>query len=314
MKRLFCATLMAAAPLAAQTADPHADPHAGHDMATMAPAAVTDPHAGHDMATMAPAAPPANSPANPPANPPPAAAFAGPAWAADGIFGADAMRPSRKGLRAEHGDIRTAILRVKRAEAWLHDGANGYALEAGFSTGGDLNRAMVRTRLHGTFGGDADAALEGGWRHALDPWFNLLAGVRHDVGPGPGPDRTHAMVAINGLAPYLFEVEGAFYLSTRGELTARFEADIDQRLTQKLIVQPAIELALSAQDMPDIHTGAGLTSADAGLRLRYEFVPEFAPYIGVMHQRLFGGTARYARSRGDETAGWRLLLGLITWF
>ncbi len=308
MKALLLMALLAAGPALAQTA---ADPHASHAMPTMDHGAMdhgTMNHGTMDHGAMdhTPAI------ANPPVAPPPAAAFSGPAWAADTSFGAAAMQRSRAGLRAEHGDIRTAVVRLKRAEAQFHDGADGYALEAELSAGGDIDRAFARTRLHGVFAGPADAAIEAGWRHAIGPWFNLLAGVRHDI--GPEPDRTHAMIAINGLAPYWFEVEGALYLSTRSELRARFEAETDQRLTQKLILQPALELELSAQDMPDIHRGGGLTSAEVGLRLRQEFVPEIAPYIGVMHQRLFGRTARYARMRGDETAGWRLVAGLQAWF
>lgn len=329
MRRVALLALLLGAPALAQEADPHAghsmpaqgeekpaqpDPHAGHTMPAapdphaghVMPAA--DPHAGHDMAAMQQS----DDAADPPVAPPPPAALMGPAYAADAIFGADAMAAARRQLQREHGDIRAARLLIERAEARLHDGRNGYALEAEAWSGGDIDRALLRTRLHADFKGDAEAAIEGAWRHALNPWFNLLLGVRQDV--GPGPDRTHAMIAIAGLAPYWFEVEGAAYLSTKGELTARFEAELDQRLTQKLIIQPAMEFELSAQDMPELALGSGLTSAEVGVRLRYEFIPEFAPYIGVAHERKFGGTADYAKARSEETAGWRLLLGLRTWF
>src|SRR3546814_16466874 len=73
------------------------------------------------------------------------------------------------------------------------------------------------------------------WSHAIGPWWDLQAGVRQDL---TGPERTHAVIGVQGLAPNMFEVDGAAFLSTRGDLTARVEAELDQRLTQRLLLQP----------------------------------------------------------------------------
>ena len=68
------------------------------------------------------------------------------------------------------------------------------------------------------------------------------------------------------------------------------------RITQRLILQPRAELSLSAQDIPLLGIGAGLDKAELGLRLRYEIVREFAPYVGVHWERKLGETARLARA------------------
>src|SRR3546814_16834580 len=81
---------------------------------------------------------------------------------------------------------------------------------------------------------------------------------------------------------------GALFLSNNGDVTARIEAEYDQRLTQKLILQPAAELNFSVQDVPELGIGSGLSTAELGLRLRYQFVPEFAPSVGVKYERAFG--------------------------
>src|SRR3546814_3986932 len=96
---------------------------------------------------------------------------------------------------------------------------------------------------------------------------DLQAGVRQDL---TGPERTHAVIGVQGLAPNMFEVDGAAFLSTRGDLTARVEAELDQRITQRLILQPRAEVNLSAQDIPELGVGAGLDSVELGVRLRYE--------------------------------------------
>src|SRR3546814_4245416 len=62
---------------------------------------------------------------------------------------------------------------------------------------------------------------------------------------------------------------------------SRVEAELDQRITQRLILQPRAEVNLSAQDIPELGVGADLDSVELGVRLRYEFAREFAPYIGL---------------------------------
>ncbi len=85
-------------------------------------------------------------------------------------------------------------------------------------------------------------------------------------------------------------------------------------MTQRLILQPRVEFNLAAQDMPGRRIGAGLSTAEAGLRLRYEFAREFAPYVGVNWERRTGATARYARGRGEDAGGAALVLGVRAWF
>ena len=193
------------------------------------------------------------------------------------------------------------------------NGRDGYKWQAEGWYGGDYDKLWLKTEGEGAFGEAPDQAeVQALYSRALDPWFNLQVGVRHDF--RPDPERTHLVVGIEGLAPYWFEVDGALFLSDKGDLTARFEAEYDQRITQKLILQPTVEFNLSAQDAPRIGLGSGLTSAEAGLRLRYQFVPEFAPYVGIEYERKFGDTADFGRRVGEDVGGWSFLIGLRAWF
>ncbi|WP_374516184.1 copper resistance protein B, partial [Brevundimonas sp.] len=117
-----------------------------------------------------------------------------------------------------------------------------------------------------------------------------------------------------GLAPHWWEVDAAAFLSTEGDLTARVEAEYDQRLTQRLILQPRFEVDLSASDIPELGLGSGLTSVEAGLRLRYEFRREFAPYVGVEWSRALGDTADLVEAAGGDPEETRFVLGLRAWF
>lgn len=60
--------------------------------------------------------------------------------------------------------------------------------------------------------------------------------------------------------------------------------------------------------------GSGLVNAELGLRVRYEIVREFAPYVGVAWERKFGETARIARAAGEDTGGFNLVAGVRVWF
>jgi len=150
------------------------------------------------------------------------------------------------------------------------------------------------------------------WSHAITPWWDFQVGARYDF--APDPERSHLVVGIQGLAPYEFEIDAAAFLSDEGDLTARFEGEFDLLITQQLILQPRIEFNLAAQDVAEIGLGSGLTSVEAGIRLRYEIVREFAPYVGVEYQQLIGETADYARAAGEDVGGWNFVVGVRSWF
>ena len=122
------------------------------------------------------------------------------------------------------------------------------------------------------------------------------------------------MLGFEGLAPYWFEVEGAVFLSDKGDLLGRVEGYYDQRLTQRLVLQPRVELNFAAQDVPENRIGAGLSNAELGLRLRYEITRKLAPYVGVSYDAKSGQTARYARDDGEDPTTTSFVAGVRIWF
>jgi copper resistance protein B len=53
---------------------------------------------------------------------------------------------------------------------------------------------------------------------------------------------------------------------------------------------------------------------ELGLRLRYEIVREFAPYIGVSWERKVGKTADFARDEGEDVDSLAFVTGIRFWF
>lgn len=109
-------------------------------------------------------------------------------------------------------------------------------------------------------------------------------------------------------------MEGSLFLSDKGDLLARLAGYYDQRITQRLILQPRAEVNGAAQDMRAEGVGAGLSDAELGLRLRYEVRREFAPYVGVNWERRLGDSARFARAAGEDSGGLGVVAGIRAWF
>ncbi|MDB5455790.1 MAG: copper resistance protein CopB [Caulobacter sp.] len=285
-----------------------ADPHAGHDMPADAP---MDHSAmpGMDMNTAAQASTTIGDlevPTAPPPTPPSD-------HAADRVFSPAVMAAARGQLRREHGGASNSMVMANIAEWSPRSGKDSYRWEGEAWFGDDIHRLVLKSEGEGVSGDGVDhAELQALYSRAIGPYFNLQAGVRRDF--EPRPSRTYATVGFEGLAPYWFEVSGAAFLSNKGDLSGRLEGSYDQRLTQRLILQPRAEFNLAASNDMATGVGSGLSDAELGLRLRYEIRREFAPYVGVTYDRKFGGTADHARAAGQGVEDTRLVLGLRAWF
>ncbi|OHB35415.1 MAG: copper resistance protein CopB [Phenylobacterium sp. RIFCSPHIGHO2_01_FULL_70_10] len=242
----------------------------------------------------------------------PAARASGPPRAADAVWGTEVMAPARAALRREVGGMPVYWVQGDRLEWRSSDEGDSYLWDLQAYYGGDLNKLWVKSEGGGESGERPDdAEVQLLWSRAVSPWFDLQTGIRHDFA---GPHRTHLVFGAQGLAPYMYELDAAAFLSDQGELTARIEAEFDYRITQRLIAQPRTEISLSAQDIPELGIGAGLDHAELGVRLRYELAREFAPYVGVEYERAFGQSADYARAEGHAAEETRLLAGIRFWF
>jgi copper resistance protein B len=150
------------------------------------------------------------------------------------------------------------------------------------------------------------------YSRAVTTYFDLQGGLRSDI--DSRPTRNWAALGIQGLAPYFFDLELTGYASGEGHLAAKLEASYDLLLTQRLILQPQIELNLYSKADPARLVGAGFSDIDTGLRLRYEISRNFAPYIGAIYEGKFGQTASYAKRERESTGDFRLAFGVRIWF
>ncbi len=213
---------------------------------------------------------------------------------------------------AAHGDGIHNFFLLDRLEAWNADPGTGLAWEGLGWIGTDLNKLWLRSEGE-RIGGVTEAnSLEVLYGRSVGRWWDMVGGIRQDF--EPGASQSWAAIGVQGLAPQKFEVAATAYLGTSGQTAFRLEAERELLLTNRLILQPLVEINFFGKDDPERGIGSGLSTIEAGLRLRYEVTRQFAPYIGVVRERAFGGTADFHRDANEAIDDTRFVMGVRVWF
>lgn len=147
--------------------------------------------------------------------------------------------------------------------------------------------------------------------HNIATFWDVQAGLRADTQPG---GERYAVIGIEGLAPYFFDSELHAFITPDGDVSLRAHQSSDILVTQRLVLQPRLELEAGLQDEPRQGLGSGLRQSEISLRLRYEIRREFAPYLEWRHERRHGRTADQVRSEGESASDTGLRLGLMLRF
>ncbi len=184
---------------------------------------------------------------------------------------------------------------------WTGGAVHRFVLKA------DGSVATVGQATHGEF-----QALYG---RLVSPFWDAQVGVRTDLrrAAGTSASRTGFLVGLQGIAPGWFELEPSLFVPTDGNVSLDFTGSYDLYLTQRLVLQPRLESSISLRDDPAFGIGRGVAGSSLGLRARYEWRREFAPYVGVVWESDFGRTAELARLAGRETSDVLMVIGLRLW-
>jgi copper resistance protein B len=204
-----------------------------------------------------------------------------------------------------------AIL-VDQLEYQWRDGKDATVWEADAYWGSDYNKVWFKTS--GEYSDDTfeKAEFQLLYSRLLGYYWDIQGGIRHDL--EPEPTRTYGVIGLQGLAPGYFEIDTQAFVSEKGDVSARLEAEYDLLITQKWVLQPKAELNVAASEDREIEVGRGINDYELGLRLRYEFSRKFAPYIGVNWEQKVGDTADFARAHGEDTSSLSFVTGIKFWF
>lgn len=229
-------------------------------------------------------------------------------------FDPEEMANARAKLNSTHGGQTHSLILGERLEHHSNDGDSLVVWEGQGWIGGDIEKFWVKTEgeYESAEGKFEEFEIQALYSRAVLPFWDLQAGIRHDI--KPDPSRTYLAIGAQGLAPQWFELDATLFVSDQGDVSARFEAEYDVRLTQRLIIQPRIELNASLSEDRGIRTGSGLSTAEAGVRLRYEIKREFAPYLGVSWTNTYGNTKNFAQEDGEVVRQLSWIGGIRFWF
>lgn len=188
----------------------------------------------------------------------------------------------------------------------VSDRSGAFDLEGFY--GRDYRRLVFKSEGVYDNAGIEESSVELLWQQALTPFWNSRLGMRHDK--DGEVQRDWLALGLEGLAPYWIETTATLYLADQGRSALEWHGEYDILLTQRLILQPSAGLQLFGKDDSERGIGAGLSAITIGLRLRYEFQRELALYAGVEWDGLYGDSAVYAETAGQDKQQTQAVSGL----
>ena len=162
------------------------------------------------------------------------------------------------------------------------------AWEAQGWVGSDLNRLWLRSEGERARGSTESADVEAFYGRAIAPWWDAVAGVRHDFGFGGASSRTYVALGVIGLAAYRFEVKATAYLGESGQVGLGAETEYEMLFSNRLIGQWLIEGEAWSKDDPAAAIGNGLSTIEPASACVTSSIVSSLPMFGVVLERAYG--------------------------
>lgn len=217
---------------------------------------------------------------------------------------------------AEEGTGLYGLFLLDQAEYGFGGANNPLSWDLTSWVGGDWNRIWLKSEGElPSDGSSVSGEAQLLYSRLIAPFWEVQVGVRGDLlAQDQTQGRGHLVVGLEGMVPYLFEIEPTLFISQRGDVSMRVRATHDLFVTQRLIAQSSAEVNIAVQSVPEFGVGQGLGDLEVGLRLRYEFAREFAPYVGVSYEQSFFETAELRQAEGETPQTILGVAGLRLWF
>jgi len=184
--------------------------------------------------------------------------------------------------------------------------------------GGDYNRVWFKSegQRNTAFKADYDIDSQLLYGRFIQQYYDFQVGGRLETQSFRGRNVTRglAVIGLQGLIPYHYEIQPALFMSQHGDVSARLTATKDLSLSQRLILQFRFETNAAIQRVKKFTTGSGLNNLEGGIRLRYEIRREFAPYVGISLDKSIGDTASLVRQEDGNPSQIRFVVGVRAWF
>jgi len=193
-------------------------------------------------------------------------------------------------------------------QRYSNDGNDSTHWDAEAWLGRDINKLWLKTEGERHDGEIENHRVQLLYNRAISSYWDVQLGIAHDI--TDSPSENWLALGIHGTAPFFVDTESSMLVGDNGHATWQLKLAQEWMLTQRLILEP--ELAMSANNKTSVpHAqGKGLSQVEFSLRMHYEIRREFAPYIGISGQKLFGDTKTLRNDGGsiDTT------VGIAAWF
>lgn len=182
--------------------------------------------------------------------------------------------------------------------------------------GGDFNRLWFKSEgEQSATKPERDIDLQLLYGRFIKRYYDFQIGARAETRTfrGASVTRGQAVIGIEGLVPYRYDLEALLFISHQGDVSGRFTFTRDLLMTQRWILQPRFETSIASQRVERFGVGRGLNDIELGLRLRYEIRRKFGPYVGISYDRSFFGAADLVRQDGGDPRQLRFVVGVRVW-
>jgi len=214
--------------------------------------------------------------------------------------------------RKEHGG--QVYQRVTIDNAWMLDEDGKGTLDSSFElrVGTDENKLFIKGSSSKAESSKAEYDLSALYSRNIAAFWDVQAGVRYSGHPERETDqeRVDAALGLHGLAQYFFETDAYLYFGQDSRVAFSLETSRDLLLTQKLILQPYLDLNVVFSDDSRYAKKSGLNSMTTGLETRYEITKKVMPYVSVAYTYSKGNKETQWQTATDSENGWLYGAGL----
>ncbi|NHB65369.1 copper resistance protein B [Acinetobacter sp. GFQ9D192M] len=222
--------------------------------------------------------------------------------------------------RKEHGG--QIYTRVKLDNKWIKnsEGEGGLQSENELRIGTDENKLFIKLKADKQESRATEYAVQALYSRNISDFWDAQAGLRYrqeNLGqPNAGQNIEHvdAIFGFHGLAPYFFETNAHLYLGQDDFIGLELETERDLLLTQKLILQPYVEVDLILKDKAANAKKTGISHAAFGLETRYEVNKKIMPYLDIAYEYSKGNEKTSWQDASDSEQGGRYGIGLRMMF
>lgn len=141
----------------------------------------------------------------------------------------------------------------------------------------------------------------------ITDFLDFQVGVRQRFIP---VGRSYLAIGVWGTLPGFIETEATLYVSNKGQLSARFKAEVELAWTGQIITRPRVELNAYASDDTQVGTYAGIGSVTLAINTRYQLTPRMAPYVEIGWDKALGLSGVVARQSGERAENAYAVVGV----